>query len=251
MNYPIILFWLIIAVMTLAAGCFLAFPLIKSKTQPIFSTALLLSTVLFAIPVYLKLGASTGVTEQLVAEQKAQDVKVALAKMGSNENIIKALLQRLQENPNSAQGWYLLGRMYLIGQHYENAFQAFAKANQLQPHHIDTMLSYAESSYFYHHQTLNPDAQALLNEILSIESDNIDAINLLAINAYQQAHYQQAIDYWEKLLEKFPSDSEDEKALLAMIHNAQGKLQTTEKSHPSPTRGKAPNLPPDGEGIGP
>jgi cytochrome c-type biogenesis protein CcmH len=226
LNSHIILFWLIIALMTLLALTFILLPFFKLGTSRKLATLLLIITPVFALTYYLKFGASQPMAEKMLAEQRASQIQSEITRLGSKENIIIALQQRLQENPESAQGWYLLGRMYLMNQNYQSAMNAFDKANSLEPNKPETMLSYAEASYFYQHQTLDGKALQLLNEVLKTNPENNDAINLLAINAYQHKHYQQAIDYWKTLLAKFPADSEDENVLLTMIHNAKQKINS-------------------------
>lgn len=231
MNDSILLYWLIIAVMTLTALAFLCLPLLKSKSNVKLFIFLIVFLPIAALTGYLMQASHQLVTEKLLADQREGEVKAELAKLGNNENIIKALKQRLQENPDSAEGWYLLGRMYLLTKEYKNAAMAFDKANHLNPNQMEIMLSYAEASFFDHHQTLDAKAEQCVNAVLKIEPSNVNAINLLAINAYQHKKYQQAIDYWRQLLVKFPSNSEDAKILMAMIDEAHrriyGRLFTT------------------------
>ena len=78
--------------------------------------------------------------------------------------------------------------------------------------------------FFANGRKLSPDDVALLAPILKRDPNNVNAINLLAIDAYLQHHYQTAVSYWERLLLIFPPDSADSKAVLQMIAKAQKNI---------------------------
>ena len=51
-----------------------------------------------------------------------------------------------------------------------------------------------------------------------------DALAMLAMDAYQEKHYQIAINYWQQLLIITPPNSDAAKALRKAIAKAQAKL---------------------------
>ena len=142
----------------------------------------------------------------------------------SVSEIIEKMEKHLAKQPNSAQGWYLLGKLYFHQAHYQLASNALKKAYQLRPDDLETKLYYAQALFFQK----NPQAYQLLVEIVEKDPNETTAINLLALDAYQKKNYQQAIQYWEKLLDFYSTDSEDGKALLKMIALSQKKLVVTQ-----------------------
>ncbi|MFU8797371.1 MAG: tetratricopeptide repeat protein [Gammaproteobacteria bacterium] len=100
----------------------------------------------------------------------------------SADTVIKRLKKQLETNPNSAKGWYLLGKLYLSQENYTEAVEVFAKANHLQPDDPETLLNYG---------------QALL---MAKQSKEAAAI-------------------WRKLRSHYPDDSEEAKTLDAAIKN--------------------------------
>jgi cytochrome c-type biogenesis protein CcmH/NrfG len=51
----------------------------------------------------------------------------------------------LQQHPQSAQGWYLLGRIYLSQQQFAAAVSAFTTAYKLQPQNPTIVFYYKKS----------------------------------------------------------------------------------------------------------
>ena len=56
-----------------------------------------------------------------------------------------------------------------------------------------------------------------------LDASMVNAINLLAIDAYHKHHYTQAVNHWNRLLTLFPVNSPDSKDILKMIALAQKK----------------------------
>ena len=79
------------------------------------------------------------------------------------DKLIYALKSRLKDNPNSAQGWYLLGRVYASNQRVKEACDAYAKAQQLAPTDPKIKLNYAQSLWQLNSQS--PAAKRLHNHI--------------------------------------------------------------------------------------
>ncbi len=88
-------------------------------------------------------------------------------------------------------------------------------------------MQYAEAIYL-EKQQITPLAQDLLNQILIQQPRHPTALNLLAIGAFQQGDYQQAIDYWQKLLQQQPADSKAAEVLQASIQEARNALAQEE-----------------------
>ncbi|MGB6976955.1 MAG: c-type cytochrome biogenesis protein CcmI [Gammaproteobacteria bacterium] len=195
-----------------------------NRSSRIMALILLITFPLIAGLWYWQSGDSRGVAQWRIVQQQAALVKAEIAQLGSPEQIAAALRTHLQQDPQSAKGWYLLGSLYIALQHYPQAVAALERANQLQPNDPAILVKYAEA-LFFSHNTLNTQAQSLLNRALQITPPNVNALNLLATGAYQAGNYATAIHYWEQLLQQFPADSSDGKALLAMIAEAQKNLQ--------------------------
>lgn len=160
------------------------------------------------------------------SQQQAALVKQTLAHLGTTENIIAALQEKLRQDPQSARGWYLLGKLYMSQQQFKNAAVALANANHLQPQQVEIMQTYAESLFFSENEKLSSQAKTLLSNVLAQNPNNIQALNLLALGAYRAGDFQTAIKQWEKLVSYFPEGSNDQQSLLMMIAAAEKHIQT-------------------------
>lgn len=226
-------FWIAVLVMLMTALAFLTVPLVRSEHQR--KTSLLTAAIIVAIvPVtaiilYSNFGAIHKVFEYEATQQHAAKVEAEIKKLGSLDNIIATLRQRVEANPDG-KGWALLGRLYLKAQNFNEAVQAFRRADQLTPNQPEILVGYAQSLYFVGKQQATPDILTLLNRVLQLQPNQPDAINLLAIIAYQQHDYAKAIHYWEQLLPLLAPGSEDQNQLLQMIAAAQQQLAAQQKT---------------------
>lgn len=153
--------------------------------------------------------------------EKQQSIQ-ALLKSNDNPAIwIKKLKLKLEAHPNSAKGWYLLGRLYASQSDWEDARFAFAKAKQLQPNHIPIIVNYAQSLWQLNHQKFNDETRNLFREVLKQKPEQPDALAMLAMDAFLRHSYKSAIDYWQQLLNIVPPQSDDAKAIHQAIAKAE------------------------------
>lgn len=227
-RIDMIIFWLFIIGMTFLALGILLFPLLGKQRNVIAIIGIILGLPILAISLYLKLGAYQAVLKQQEIAEQYESVNAEIKKLGSLQNIVLTLKQKVEANPD-ARGFMLLGHLYLKTQQFQEASNAFAKANQLNPHQPEILVGYAQSLYFTHKMTLTQQAKALLDETLKLEPEQPDAINLLAIAAYQRGDYVVAIHYWEQLLPLFQQDSTEQQKLLEMIATAQKSMKSVIK----------------------
>lgn len=227
-----IIFWSLIGLLTLFAISFICYPLLiansKQGSRPSYVLAVILSaaTLIMGLSVYCYWGKGILIADLLAKNHDAGLAKQQLAKFGSRQNVVIALRAQLEKLPmdaNAAKGWYILGKLYFNDKNYTEAISAFDKAVRLKPTESDYILQLVSAKFYIHHRLDDNDKRLLANLIKS-SPQNVNAINLLALDAYQQGHYAAATRHWESLLQYFSPDSEDSKALLEMIRQSQQHL---------------------------
>ena len=196
----------------------------SKKTNYFVALFLCIIIPVIALTLYWHLGASQQFAQWMRSKQQAALIQTEVTKLGSTENIIETLRNKLQQNPNSSRGWYLLGKLYLSQQQFSAAAAAFSRADELKPNDVEIMQPYAESLFFANHEKLTKESRALLDKVIAIQPNNVNAINLVAMGAYRQGDYKTAVNYWEKLLPFFSPQSDEGKDLLNMIAQAQKKI---------------------------
>lgn len=197
------------------------YPLRKAKLS-----MLMLSPVLFFLVAvaYWRWGAWPewkGYVHQLAKQQEAQ---VLLKSVRSPQELVDKLTAHLKKDPGSARGWYLLGRLYASQSQWPQATEAYAKAYRLQPANEQITVNYAQSLWQSNQQQFDDRIRALYQAVLKINNEQPDALLMLAMDAYNGHAYQQAINYWQRLLKIAPSQSEEAQAIRKAIAKAQHKL---------------------------
>ncbi len=218
-----IFFWLGMAVLMLIAGIGLWWSLPRPWS---FGKSILLGVLLLGfIGGYAYWGSWPQLNQWYALQRQQALVADYLAQHNEPSQIIEQLMQRLREDPTSHQGWYLLGRLLVGQQDYPAATLAFQRALALQPEHSDTLFQLAQTDFLQQQGQLSVQGEQWLTQLLILDTEHVEALNLAAVVAYQNEQYQQAIDYWQRLLTVSPSDDEQHGLVLQAIAKAQQQLQ--------------------------
>jgi cytochrome c-type biogenesis protein CcmH len=126
------------------------------------------------------------------------------------------LAKRLEENPNDAQGWVMLGRSYALMERYADAATAYGRATTLNAGDASLWTDYAEALALSNGQRLEGKPMDAINRALQIDPNNEKALALAGEAAYQATDYKKAIEYWQKL----PAGSETGKAVSDQLAKA-------------------------------
>lgn len=210
--------------MSLAAG---VLGWVFSRTP---KTAMVVATIFLvcALGLYWRWGSYTELAAYRHSLEQKQRVTAALKQYNNADEIIKALANRLQANPNSAKGWFLLGRLYASQKQFAQAKQAFEKAYQLDNKSVAIRLQLMQALYVTQGMQLTEDVKRLLQSVLADEPLQLDALNFAAADAYSHQRYKEAVLYWQKMLEVLPDGSKEKKYVLKAIAKAQKKLNGSE-----------------------
>lgn len=136
------------------------------------------------------------------------------------EGMVATLAQRLEETPDDFEGWVRLGRSYAVMGRFAQAADAYGRAVSLRPDDIEVRFSHAS--------TLLADARsreeeppaaffAAMNDILSLDADNPDALYFAGMGAAQGGNPEEARRLWTLLLDILPPDSPERSDIEAQI----------------------------------
>jgi len=215
--------WLIFAAIALLCVMYLVYSVSETHSlKKVLGLAVVVPLATFVL--YSFWGASAEVGQAASLKRHMANIDAQVKRLGSRKNVIALMEQRVQETPQQSRGWYLLGKLYFGGGDFEHAVSNLQRAYQLEPNNMEIVLGLCEARFYQHHQQLDDMTKSLVQGILHEQPKNANAINLLALDAFNRKHYGDAVQYWEHLIPLYPADSEDGKALLGMIARAQ-KLQ--------------------------
>lgn len=162
---------------------------------------------------------------QILAQKKQQEQQTqqALKKYKTPAEVIARMEQHLNQKPDSAKGWYLLGRLYQSQAMLDKSAKAFAKAYQLDSNDLKIKLMYMQALYFSQNQKLAGQSKVLLENILAEDPYQLDALSFAATDAYSHAQYALASQYWQKMLKALPEGAQEKQMILKAIATAQLK----------------------------
>ena len=149
-----------------------------------------------------------------------KNVRQLLSTENGFDKIILRLQNHLRQHDNDARGWFLLGKLFMSQAKWSDASLALERAHLLNPQDEKITLNAAQSFAMLNNQRLNLKYRKLLDTILQHNPSQPDALMLLAMDAYQRHHYQEAIDKWQELLKILPNESPEAKELRAAIAQA-------------------------------
>lgn len=128
-----LLFYCFILILLLTALSFIVIPFIRNKA--IFSKSFLIISsfmTIFSLGIYFFLGSELDLKNWLTKGQKHYALLEQVDNLGGIDGMINRIQAKLDNNPNDAQGWSILGKLYLAKNDQENAEKAFKKAKSLK-----------------------------------------------------------------------------------------------------------------------
>lgn len=121
-------------------------------------------------------------------------------------NVAK-LAKKMEENPNDANGWVMLGRSYMQMQRYKDAAEAYEHATALTANNADLWADYAFAVSMINGKEMQGKPTEFIKKALAIDPQNRKALVLAGDAAFALKNYGKAIQYWEKVLQNLPPDS--------------------------------------------
>jgi cytochrome c-type biogenesis protein CcmH len=134
-----------------------------------------------------------------------------------------ALTRRLQDEPNSMEGWVMLGRVQRARGHFEEAAEAYAKALSLSR---DDNLSIERAEVLAQKNggSFAGEPWSIIQRVLTADPHHLNALFLAGSASYAEMNFTTALRYWERAREVVPADSPDAPELDRAIAEARDKL---------------------------
>ena len=123
------------------------------------------------------------------------------------EGMVERLAQRLEKDPNNAEGWQMLGRSYAALQRMPEALAAYKKALALNPNNAPLLVDYADLLAF-ENKSIKGEPIRLVQKALQIDPNNLKGLALAGTASFETGDYKKAEEYWSKAKGLVPADSE-------------------------------------------
>lgn len=171
-----------------------------------------------AVSLYLALGSRDAFSPPVaVAPAKGGEHPVTPAEI---EAMAAQLTTKLQQDPNNAEGWVMLGRTYYALKRFPDAAGAFEHAVALVPDNAALLSDYADTLGSAQGGTLAGKPTEIIDRALKADPNYWKALALAGTAAFDAKDYRKAVDYWERTKKVVPAESDFAKGLDASIAEA-------------------------------
>lgn len=133
------------------------------------------------------------------------------------EQMLSKLAQRLEKEPDNADGWAMLARSYYVLQRYPDAVRAYENLVRLVPQEPAVLADYADALAMKNGRKIAGEPLKLVMQALQIDPAQPKALAMAGTEAFDRQDFKQAVVYWEKLRASVPPESE-------MAQNIEGSI---------------------------
>lgn len=198
-------------------------------------TLIILSYALYGLfGNYDKVAAWQGAYSRLpeLSEKLLSDTQDTMTDQEMND-LTLSLRTKLQSTPDDGLGWLLLGRIALANRDIQTAEAAMAKAYRFMPDDADVKLGYAQSLLLTGDEANLTQARQLLRDVIRDNHANMQALSLLAFDAFEQGEFEEAVGAWSTMKQLLPKDDARIPMLERSIERAQAQGQSQGKARVS------------------
>ncbi|MCW9012150.1 MAG: c-type cytochrome biogenesis protein CcmI [Gammaproteobacteria bacterium] len=177
---------------------------------------LLVAIPVFSVLIYLQLGQPQAIDHQQV-QQLAEDKAPAM----SMEQAVVKLEQRLQSEPENAEGWFMLARTYMTMNRYSDAVGAFEKTIELVGEEANLLIRYADALAMTNQGELQGKPREAIEKALQLDPENQQALWFAGIAAMEASEHKLALERFLILQPMLMSSPEN----LQQLHNLIARVE--------------------------
>lgn len=186
---------------------------------------LLLSGLIFFIPVaslvmYAALGQPEALDPLALKQGVSSEEEMTPEKL---TQMATALIRRLQDEPNSMEGWVMLGRVQRARGLFEESAEALARALALS-RDDNLLIERAEVLAQKNGGSFAGEPWVIIQRVLTADPHHLNALFLAGSASFSELNYRSALRFWERARAIIPADSPDAPALDRAIAEAQEKM---------------------------
>ncbi len=185
---------------------------------------------LFTVLIYLQIGSPqlAGVTgDEAPSRPAAEHGEMP----GSIEEMVARLEQKLEQDPENPEGWYMLGRSYMATQQYPKAAQAFERVNRLVADQPQVMLAWADALIRSQGGSTAGRPAELVRRAVQLDPDSATALWLAGMVEEEAGDHPKALAHWRRLEAMLTEDPASQQKLRELIDGLE-KKQAAETGTP-------------------
>ena len=143
--------------------------------------------------------------------------------------IISRIEQRLEEQPNDAVGWFMLGRAHLSLGDYTQAEGALRRSLELDASNVDVRIRLADAIALTQGRRLDGEPTEILKGVLEDQPNHPQALWLYGTALSQNDEPAEAIVVWQRLLPQLRADPQAVAEIEKLIADANSQLPAAER----------------------
>jgi cytochrome c-type biogenesis protein CcmH len=186
-------------------------------TRPALIAGALLLVPLIAVGLYLKLG-NPAAMDALPPHGMSASGKMPM----DLETAVDMLAKKMQDHPDDAEGWTLLGRSYTALNRFPDAVAAFEKADRLKSDDPAMLADYADALGMAQGRNLSGKPKQLIERALKLDPHLPKALALAASAEMNEGRLEASLAYWERLKSGYPPNSEEAKQIDGVMDEIRG-----------------------------
>ncbi|THF60299.1 c-type cytochrome biogenesis protein CcmI [Pseudothauera rhizosphaerae] len=184
--------------------------------SPAWGVALLLLVPVLAAVVYLAVGEPDGLDpEKIAGGQEITPEQI--------QEMVGGLAARLEQEPDNADGWFMLARSYLVLQDFPKALAAYERLGALRPDDPDVLATWADVMAAARGGDVAGEPEKLLERALAIDPNHFKALALAGTAAFQRGDHAAAAGLWERILAGLPPGDESAATIRGSINEARAR----------------------------
>jgi len=198
-------------------------PVASGRGAWLLLTGLLLLPLL-SFSLYQMLGSSDDVSITSLMEQRAEGNLDAEADKALRQQLQQRIARRLQSQPDNIYYLVTLARMQLEEGDFLQAGATYQQAVKLSPDDAELLAEYAQAIYFASGNRFVGAAGDALDQALAADPNNLTALGLQGIRAFEGGDYRLAIASWQTALRAIHPATPQAQALQGGIDRARQQL---------------------------
>lgn len=183
----------------------------------------LLLVPLLAFSLYQQLGASEDVLISKLMEKRLEN-QDSEADAEIRQQLQQKIAGRLQNQPDNVYYLVALARMLLEDGEFLQSSATYQRAVRIAPEDADLQAEYAQAAYFASGNRFSPEADSALESALALDPDNLTALGLKGIRAFESGNYPVAIASWQNALQAIHPSTPQAESLKAGIERAREQM---------------------------
>ena len=190
------------------------------------SVVVLLTIPCASILLYLVYGEYRVIENPQLAQAAPQQQNQTAPQMSMDE-MVAVIEERLAENPDDAEAWFMLGRAQMVQRQYDEAVNAFRRSDALMADEPGILFALADALAMQRNGKLTGEPEQLIQRGLQIAPRFPNGLWLAGAAAEQRQDYEAAHHYWSLLLPMItnnPESAGEVRELLAMLEQRDPSL---------------------------